>query len=90
MNARNELAGWTEVAPGVYTAPIGTPLPVSTSEVFTFSMAEVQKLGKYALPEEWADADPNAYTIAPLPDPFWAINPGRTRRNAFGPSRRVK
>lgn len=22
--------------------------------------------------------------------PMWAINPGRTRRNAFGPSRRVK
>lgn len=91
---------WAELGPGVYYAPVGTILPAVAGEDFggkPFRLpppVESAPLGKWSFREEWPDnSNPTAYSIASLPKqapPMWVRDPAKTRRTAYGPTRRVK
>lgn len=91
---------WEELGPGVYFAPVGTILPASAGEDFggrPFKLpppVESVPLGKWSFRETWPDdGNPTAYSLAPIPKqapPMWVRDPAKTRRTAYGPTRRVK
>lgn len=90
---------WAELGPGVYYAPVGTILPTSAGEDFGGRPFKLQPpvesipLGKWSFREEWHDGNPTACSLAPIPkqaSPMWVRDPAKTRRTAYGPTRRVK